>query len=253
MADENIRKKRLYCNLCKRETNHELKGEHEGRFGDPEVGELGEVLIYRLWICMGCERGLLEEEYSTEAMPDPEFAEFEYFPKRSEHSRLAKHYSKLKPQLRAIYQEAITCYNEQALILCTAGLRALLEGICQDKKIKGNNLKTKIEGLQSILPNKNIIRNLHHFRFMGNDAVHELAAPKPTEVALAIGVIEDLMNFFYELDYKASRLREMRRAAKAATKGYKTSSKKGVSPPPKTVPEEISLAEFAEDPDAEKS
>jgi len=61
-------------------------------------------------------------------------------------------------------------------------LRALLEGICQDKRIKGKNLKAKIEGLKSLLPNKNIIRNLHHFRFMGNEAIHELAAPKRTEL-----------------------------------------------------------------------
>ena len=202
---------------------------------------------------MGCEWGLLEEEYSHGAMLDGGFEEFQYFPKPSQHSLIAKYYSKLKPQLREIYQEAITCYNEKALILCTAGLRALLEGICQDRKIKGNNLKAKIDGLKAILPNKNIIRNLHHFRFMGNDAVHELAAPKPKEVALAIGVIEDLMNFLYELDYKASQLREMRRATKAATKGYKTGSKKGVPSPSKTVPEEISLAEFASDPDAVQS
>jgi len=49
---------------------------------------------------------------------------------------------------------------------------------------------------------------------MGNEAVHELAAPKPAELALAISVIEDLLNFFYELDYKASQLREMRRTKK---------------------------------------
>jgi hypothetical protein len=249
MADEQIQRKRLYCNWCKHETNHELKGEHTGTFGNPELGELREVLTYRLWICMGCEKGLLEEEYCSEAIPDEAGVEFEYFPKRSQHSLIAKYYSKLKPQLRAIYQEAITCYNEKALILCTAGLRALLEGICQDRKIKGNNLKAKIEGLKAILPNKNIIRNLHHFRFMGNDAVHELTAPKPTEVALAIGVIEDLLNFFYELDYKASQLREMRRARKATKTG-----KRGISSPPKPMPgEEISLAEFASDPDTEQS
>jgi hypothetical protein len=41
------------------------------------------------------------------------------------------------PASSALYEEAITCYNEKVLILCAAGLRALLEGICQDKRIKG--------------------------------------------------------------------------------------------------------------------
>ncbi len=215
MTDEESKKTRIYCNWCKQETNHELKGEHKAVFG-LGPNEYRESLHYKLWICMGCEHGLLEEKYENEDMHG-EDAEFEYYPERSRHTLFAKPYSKLKPALVAIYKEALICYNGKALILCAAGLRALLEGICQDKRIKGKNLKTKIEGLRARLPNKNIIQNLHHFRFMGNDAVHELAAPKATEVALAIGVIEDLMNFFYELDYKASQLREMRRSKKPKT------------------------------------
>jgi hypothetical protein len=213
MADEETKRiPRIYCNWCKRETNHKLKGQHKATYGDEEDGVI-EVLTYRLWICMGCEHGLLQEGYWISGMPD-EAEEQEYYPERSQQFLVPKHYSKLKPTLAAIYKEAIICYNGKAPILCAAGLRALLEGICQDKRIKGKNLKARIEGLRARLPNNNIIRNLHHFRFMGNDAVHELAAPKPTEVALAIGVIEDLMNFFYELDYKASQLREIRRSKK---------------------------------------
>ena len=150
---------------------------------------------------------------------------FAYFPKRSRNVWAAKTYSKLKPELTAIYQEAISCYNAGALILCTAGLRALLEGICQDKRIKGRNLKAKIDGLNAILPNKNIIKNLHHFRFMGNDAIHELTSPKPGELTLAISVIEDLLNVVYEMDYKASQLRELRRSNKSkAPKRIKTAA-----------------------------
>lgn len=209
MTDE--RTKRLYCNSCRQITNHTLKGEHKGAF-NISAG-LHETLEFYLWICMGCEFGTLEQSYWNDAMQDGE-EEILYFPERSEHALSTKSYSKLKPRLKAIYKEAIACYNAKALILSAVGLRALLEGICHDKRISGKNLKTKIDGLQRYLPNKNIVRNLHHFRFMGNDAVHELEAPKATELALAIGVIEDLLNFLYELDYKASQLREMRRNKK---------------------------------------
>jgi hypothetical protein len=168
---------------------------------------------------MGCECGVLQQEYSNSEMSywdedndqSVEFSDISYFPERSQHDLAPKLYSKLKSTLTTLYKEAITCYNQKSPILCAAGLRALLEGICHDKKIKGKNLKAKIEGLKSILPNKNIIRNLHHLRFMGNEAVHELAAPKRTELTLAISLIEDLLNFLYELDYKASQLRELRR------------------------------------------
>jgi hypothetical protein len=220
MAEEAVKKKRIYCNYCKQDTNHDLKGEHTTTSHDDEA-DFGETLTYGLWICMGCEHGVLEQEYGNSEMVASDgadgfdyYSEFSYYPERSEHDFVPKHYTKLKPKLAALYTEAITCYNRKALILCAAGLRALLEGICQDKRIRGRNLKVKIEGLKVLLPNKNIIRNLHHFRFMGNEAVHELAAPKPTELALAISVIEDLLNFLYELDYKASQLREMRRSKK---------------------------------------
>jgi hypothetical protein len=83
----------------------------------------------------------------------------------------------------------------------------LLEGVCDDKRAKGRNLRDKIDSLQRLLPNKNIIRNLHHFRFTGNQAVHQLEA--------LIEVMEDLLNFLYELDYKASRLRKSSRARRS--------------------------------------
>jgi hypothetical protein len=220
MAEAALNKKRIFCNYCKQDTNHDLKGEHTVKTSATDR-DFQEHSTYRLWICMGCEHGLLELEYENSEMltsggPDgfEYYSDFYYYPERSQHDLTPKPYTKLKPKLAFLYNEAITCYNHKAPILCAAGLRALLEGICQDKRIKGKNLKEKVEGLKALLPNKNIIRNLHHFRFMGNKAVHELAAPKRNELTVAISVIEDLLNFFYELDYKASQLREMRRNKK---------------------------------------
>jgi hypothetical protein len=215
MADEVAKKHRIYCNWCQQETNHELRGEHQFPAG-VEIGE-DDLWLYRFWVCSGCEHGTLLQSHWV-WLDDLDDGVVQYFPKRTQGQLCAKPYAKLKPKLSKLYEEAITCYNQEAFILCAAGLRALLEGICHDKRIKGKNLKAKIEGLKLFLPNKNIIRNLHHFRFMGNEAVHELSAPKPTELGLAIEVIEDLLNFFYELDYKASQLREMRRARKAKAK-----------------------------------
>jgi hypothetical protein len=216
MGEDGPYRLRVYCNWCKQETNHESKGEYLARWDDDNFYE---TLTYRLLICLGCERAVLQEEYDDASLVEGGQT-FSYFPERSKNELSVKPYSKLKPKLAAIYKEAIICYNEKALILCAAGLRALLEGVCQDKRIKGRNLKAKIDGLQKILPNKNIIRNLHQFRFMGNEAAHELDPPKANELALAIGIIQDLLNFVYELDYKASQLREMRknRAAKPKKK-----------------------------------
>jgi hypothetical protein len=234
---------KIYCNYCKRVTNHEEKLRNKEICSEDEG--FHEYLLNIVWMCMGCREFVLERVFYNDETTCDEEADIGYFPKRS-HSELApKTYSKLKPKLVSLYNEAITCYNEGALILCAAGLRALLEGICSDKRIQGRNLKKKINNLHPRLPNRNIIRNLHHFRFMGNEAVHELAAPKATELALAISVIEDLLNFFYDLDYKASQLREMRRANKKKTKLVKKSSDSlkhwadAVAPAPEPVEEPL--------------
>jgi len=78
--------------------------------------------------------------------------------------------------------------------------RALLEGICAQKGVEGRTLYNKIDGLKQHLP-ANIVDSLHHFRFIGNEAAHELQAPSEAELRLAIEMTEDLLNFLYELIY----------------------------------------------------
>ena len=56
--------------------------------------------------------------------------------------------------------------------------------------------------MKALLP-ENIVRNLHGFRFMGNRAAHELEAPFSGELQVAIDLIEDILNYLYDLDYKA--------------------------------------------------
>ena len=84
-------------------------------------------------------------------------------------------------------------------------MRSLLEAICADLKIQGATLEVKVTGLESFLP-KNIVENLHSFRFIGNKAMHELESPSRDDLHLAIEIVEDLPNFLYERDDKAGQL-----------------------------------------------
>lgn len=204
-------KKRLYCNRCHNETNHVLKGEHSRRFyEEDEHGRpmFWEDLVFRFWICAGCDEGTLEEAFTMSNMVDEEnnqIYSFTYYPGRTAQQLPIKIFKEIPSKLLKLYSEAVRAYNNNLYILCSAGLRALIEGICVDKDIKGRTLEKKIDGLISILP-ENIVKNLHNFRFMGNNALHELAPPNKKDLSLAIEVSEDLMNFIYELDYKASQL-----------------------------------------------
>jgi hypothetical protein len=70
-----------------------------------------------------------------------------------------------------------------------------------------STLEGKINGLKD-LPNvpAAIVDSLHGFRFPGNAALHRLNRPPVEHFAMAIEVIEDVMNTIYELDYKTARL-----------------------------------------------
>ncbi len=206
------RRRRIYCNECRQVTNHWMAGHHFKSEWDDDDG-INFESHYTLWICAGCETGTLEIHAGpTDALDERDFDGSlifapDFFPERVHSQLRKKSFMKLKPKLKSIYGETIKCFNTGSLVLCTAGLRALLEGVCDDKRIKGRNLRDKINNLHPLLPNRNIIKSLHHFRFTGNEAVHQLQAPDARDTRLAIDVLEDLLNFLYELDYKATRLR----------------------------------------------
>ena len=218
--------KQIFCNRCRNETNHILKAEHYRDYQNynPD-GSLAfvERQGYRFWICAGCDRGTLEEyyifdiqneDYSTRPTVD-------YYPERTDLHVETKKFIKLPKRLTAIYRETLKAYNSRLSVLCALGIRALLEGICADKKINGGNLKIKINNMVDIPLPENIVNNLHSIRFIGNEAAHELEAPSADELKLAISICEDLLNYVYELDYKAYQLATSRRSNERKTKASK--------------------------------
>lgn len=205
-------KKYLFCNKCRTETNHLCEGDHCRIFKNVNMDEL---IGFRLWICAGCESGTLEEYYTLNFLDEDgdilgsDEVETHYFPERAQFHVVGKQFKQLPPKLDKIYREVLQSFNNNLEMLCAVGIRALIEGICADQEITGRNLEMKIEGLSNILP-RNIVSNLHSLRFMGNEAAHELNRPEQNELRLAIEVCEDLLNFIYELDYKASLLSKVR-------------------------------------------
>lgn len=207
---------KLYCNTCKGETHHELNAIHPRKYQEVKGKDMPfsqlvywEEYEYRFWICRGCDTATLEEAYTNMGMHHPDEEDYIWisnlYPKRERANLPNKHFQQFNHQLAAIYREVIMTFNDDLSILCAVGLRALLEGICADKGVEGKDLYHKINGLEAHLP-PNIVESLHSFRFMGNVAAHELQPPQRSELQLAIEVMEDLLNFLYELEYKAQGL-----------------------------------------------
>ena len=164
--------KKIYCNTCKIETNHEVKGIQRREVDD---NFRWEIIIYYFWVCLGCDTVTLQEAFTAMELIDEndnQIWELEYYPKRKTGDLTFKWFMHLPSHLANIYREIIDSFNFNSPLLCSIGLRALLEGICSSKNITGDNLKKKIEGLKEHLP-ANIVDNLHSFRFMGNDVISD--------------------------------------------------------------------------------
>lgn len=216
MTEETNQKEQVICNECKHRTWHKVITSHvltcstyDGLGGDDYEGEVDSK--WDLLQCMGCGAPSARVTIEIEGFEAPYM---EYYPPRNIYHQTKKHYVHLPDKLAHLYYEVVNAYNQKNLLLCSAGLRALLEGICVDKGItEGPNergeitksLEGRINGLASIVP-VGIVKNLHGLRFLGNRVLHDLEMPNESGVRLAINVIEDIMSVIYELDYKAQLL-----------------------------------------------
>jgi len=216
MKIETNLKEQVVCNSCNHRTWHKVVfsqsfaiSAYDSYGGDDYLGEVD--TRWDLLQCLGCGSVSVRMSLEPEKTDNPLV---EFYPERTISHHFGKHYVHLPENLKHLYSEIVAAYNRGNLILCSAGLRALLEGICVDKGIyegpdeKGKNTKSlegKINGLSSIVPS-GIVNNLHGLRFLGNQALHELEVPDKTDVKLAISVIEDIMNIIYDLDYRTQLL-----------------------------------------------
>jgi hypothetical protein len=191
-----------------------LQNKYEREWQNDDIAGI-HVHRYSLWSCAGCTVPTIEWQVGVEPrVEDTDCADnFEpmsdssYFPSRLKGSIQPKLFRSLKPEMAQLYNELVICFNNDLLVLCTMGLRSLLEAICNEKGVAGVNLEQRLSGLIKFLPSLNIIEALHAMRLTGNFAAHRLEALSRSDAAAAIEVVEDLLNFFYDLDYKASKVK----------------------------------------------
>ncbi|MFZ0731768.1 MAG: DUF4145 domain-containing protein [Candidatus Sulfotelmatobacter sp.] len=219
--------RRIWCNKCGGARIHEWKFTHHGHEGDPSEDQYFEEWTDSLWACCGCESAVLVHRWEmvgAEGEPGAPQPEVFVYPPRTYGKKQPKYFIKLPRPLSKLYNEVVEAFNSGSMLLCTIGLRALIEGVCIDKGITQGKLEQKIDGLSKFFPNKTLIDSLHGFRFTGNDAAHDLEAMYPTEASDVVDVMEDLLNFLYEFDYKASQIKNASRQAKIREEKAKAKS-----------------------------
>lgn len=234
--DESGKTVKISCNSCSQSTNHKVLHNHKIS-ATQDLNAHGAMIDwcdnYQILKCDGCEtvtfrhQSWFSEDYDYE---DNECLPREiFYPKRNTESIQHQDYSNVPPSLDVLYRETVDSFNNGSYILTSAGLRALVEGICAELKIadgpvannnkivRKRNLEGKINGLHetSILTQKSAAA-LHEHRFLGNEALHELSQPSTKELRLAIEIIDHTLKTVFEMPTLHSNLERQRGKRKGA-------------------------------------
>lgn len=206
MKDTN--KSKAFCNRCNVATNHTVKAEYKiddtaevENDGIIESHYLG-TYFYQIIECNGCDaisyrsidylHNVMDIDEASGEWVNSRGKTFEsFFPERLKDAMVEKRIVGIPNLLRKAYQEVLQCYNADLRILCAAGLRAMIEGICNHYKIGGQSLKDRIDALgKNGLISSELSKALHTHRFLGNFAMHQLLFAEKDELKDAIELIE---------------------------------------------------------------
>lgn len=207
-------KTKSFCQRCDFETNHSILFKVSYRSDEEEGYDY--LIEYMVVKCLGCESISFREEFNDieGSFPDangnwyPEITVTTY-PKRNKVVKRLNNRHILPEKIRLIYEEAINAYNADCPILTGVAFRAVIEAICIEENITGNNLEKKINNLvrQKLITEKEAKR-LHSIRFIGNDSVHEMKVPKEKSLKTVLNIIEHLLNNIYLIDYDSEGVLE---------------------------------------------
>ena len=215
------------CYHCNRDTNHEVMKcytEYETFFDDFNTGDHEEWRRnhdHEVIKCLGCdlisyrytEYQVYYKNHTTGEIVEEtrDIIHQEFYPEVNTNDYSGELYGSVVPwRLVQIYKEVINAYNKRLNLLCAAGLRAIVEGICKNKGAKGKTLMDKVRDLNiSGLINLEITESLKAHNFLGNYALHRLDNPSSQELLKAIHLIEDAINSLYLVPQRHSELKSL--------------------------------------------
>ncbi len=195
-----------YCAICQQETKHKIFSELS------EDDSLGEYkTLNQIVECLGCEAKCFrieEHRYLEQYIND--YGELKYKIIIYRLPNILKGHISLKglynvpEKVREVYTQTILAFKGKSNLLAGIGFRAVIEAICIQEKIKGNNLEIKINNLAKnrLITDKEAER-LHSIRFIGNDSVHEMEIPNDSKLFLVLDIIDNLLKNLYILDKQA--------------------------------------------------
>ena len=207
-----VDKVRVLCGSCKAETNHGIMAQH-GSSGEAYDGEIQWWDNYQIVQCLGCDTisfrnvSTCSEDFDHQT-GDP-LETVLLYPDRTKRREPMPGYEGFPVTTKRIYLETLKALSNQTPILAALGLRAIVESICLEQKIKSKDLEEGIEELAVVgLLSLKQAEFLHNHRFMGNVADHEIVAPEPQHLVAALDIAETLLKTIYVLPGLADQLKK---------------------------------------------
>jgi hypothetical protein len=206
--------------------NHVVLCEHNDEWVDEENRENG-ATTYQVCKCQGCDAVRFRVDAWDTYNIDPYTGEAEstitVYPEFVANKRepaITESLTDVAPQVDRIYRETVAALNAGTLILAGAGLRAIVEAICQKENSKGGDLQQKIDGLvkQGKLAQRQADL-LHEERYLGNFAIHEVEPPSQSEIEDGLVIVEAMLTTLYVVPQRGARLKEQRARREAAKAG----------------------------------
>ncbi len=200
---------KYFCRECKGLRNHDQI--HETKInGSTDRGEFQWVNKYSIIKCLGCDNiSFLEIYGDTEMILPDEEGSYDYYydetiyPYYLEAGNELENIHYIPISIKNIYTETISALKSKSYILSAGGLRAIIEAICNDLKIKNGNLAERIDLLhQEGHLSKNESLRLHSIRFIGNDALHEIEIPSKKHLIIMLDIVNHLLANLYINDKK---------------------------------------------------
>src|SRR5882724_3883159 len=159
---------KAFCSNCRNETNHTISKEDKQEISSDEHDYYAEY-VYQIIKCNGCENMSFREVSSSNLELDMEdgtpIESVTLYPPRSEETLLLKSFYNAPHKTRSIYRETMDAFNNGMYILCSAGLRAIIESICNNEGILNGLVEiTKKDGSTKIQRQKDLrgkIAGLH--------------------------------------------------------------------------------------------
>lgn len=194
-----------HCSSCNQKTKHTVLFV-KSKFDRDEIMEYG-ITHFQIVECNGCEticfRSEIHDYYAIEN--DEEGVTIETFPPDLQNYEPLRGVYNLPTKIKDVYNQTLLAFKGKSFLLTGVGFRAVIEAICIEEKIKGNNLEQRINNLvkNKLITEKEADR-LHSIRFLGNDAVHDMEIPKEDKLYLVLSIIDHLLKNLYLID-KAAR------------------------------------------------